>query len=179
MLELPSWVPDWTIPAHNDQIITGPKAPPHCAGQGDTTWTRLCPDLDLLGFDIRDRPVQFRFSEDFETLVIRGAVVEKIAYAISVANGDQLARSPDFRKKAWSLTQREVLDACKDWEARVFANHCNAYGSTADLSNAIWRTMMSNKCQDEQVRLVLTMAPASKNGKRLWRVANWPCIIQS
>ena len=148
MLDLPSWVPDWTIPPHHDQIITGPKAPRHCAGQDDSMWKKLCPDLDPLGSDILNRPVQFRFSEDLETFIIRGAVVEKIAYAVSVADGDQLARKHNFRDKARSVIQREVLDACRDWEARAFGNHCNAYGSTAGLSDAIWRTMMSNKCQD-------------------------------
>jgi hypothetical protein len=105
MQDLPSWVPDWTIPSYHDQIITGPKDPLDCAGQNDAIWQNLCPNTELLAFDIQDRPVQFSFSSDSQTLFIRGAVIDKISFAVSIADGENLARSPDFRKpgKLWSV----------------------------------------------------------------------------
>ena len=148
LLDLPSWVPDWTVPPYQDTITTGPKAPQYSAGQDDSSWLKLCPDVVPLGFDISNNPVQFLFSEDFETLILRGIVVDKIVYAVSVADGDELVRQSKFKNKAWALTQREILDACSAWEAKAFASPCNAYDSVANLTDALWRTTMLNKCPD-------------------------------
>lgn len=87
------------------------------------------------------RSVQFRFSDDSETLIIRGVVVDSISYAFPVADGDEIARQPDFRKRLASIIRRQILDACRNWQARALVFH--AYG--VGLSEAIWRTIVANE----------------------------------
>lgn len=124
MQDLPSWVPDWTIPSYHDQIITGLKDYLHCAGQNDAIWQKLFPNTEPLAFDIQDRPVQFSFSTDFQSLFIRGAVIDNISFAVLTADGDNLARSPDFRKpgKLWYVAQKGIFEACRAWEDKAFAS---------------------------------------------------------
>lgn len=75
-------------------------------------------------------------------------VVDKIVYAVSVVDGDQIVRNPSTRIKPWSLCQRQVFNAYRELEAKALACNCNAYGSTIGLYDSIWRTMISNKCED-------------------------------
>ena len=48
-LDLPSWVPDFTVLAYHDVIVTGPNELKHCAGQDDETWARHCTDQAPIG----------------------------------------------------------------------------------------------------------------------------------
>ena len=67
LLDLPSRVPDWTIATHYASFVPPPHGTPtYCAGQG-----KFWIDYEPLGVDFLGRSVQFRFSDDFETLVIR------------------------------------------------------------------------------------------------------------
>ena len=88
------------------------------------------------------RSVQFRFSDDFETLIIRGVVVDSVSYVFPVADGDEIAGKPNFRKRHSSIIRRQILDAYRNWQATALAFH--AYG--AGLSEAIWRTTVANEC---------------------------------
>ena len=148
LLDLPSWVSDWTIPPYHATITTSPKASQYSAGQDDSMWLKLCPNTVSLGVDILNNPVQFSFSEDFETLILRGIVVDKIIYAISIADGNELVRQFGFKNKSWALTQREILNACRAWEVKAFSSPRNAYDSAAGLEDAIWRTIILNKYPD-------------------------------
>ena len=137
LLTFPSWVPDRTIYTHHASFVPPPHAPTYCAAQGN-----LWIDYEPLGVDILGRSVQFGFSDDSETLVIRGVVVDSILCAVPVADGDELARQPNFRRKRTWVARRQVLDACRDWQATALAFH--AYGE--GLSEALWRTTVANEC---------------------------------
>ena len=138
LLNLPSWVPDWTIATHHASFVPPPRGTPaYCAGQG-----KFWIDYEPLGVDVLGRSVQFRFSDDFETLIICGVVVDSVIWAVSVVDGDELARQPNFRRKSKWVIRRQVLDACRKWQATALAFH--AYG--AKLSEAIWRTIVANEC---------------------------------
>jgi hypothetical protein len=147
-LELPSWVPDWTIQSHSDRILTGPGETRYCAAQDISAWKRLFPDLPPLGMSLWDRPIQFGFSDDFETLFIRGACIDTVSYSFSICDADQLARTLEDRKLLKSAVSQMVRDACRAWEAHIFTMPRNVYGSNVQLSNAIWRTMMGNRFGD-------------------------------
>ena len=139
LLSLPSWVPDWTIQSHHASFVPPPHAPKYSAGQGEF-WI----DYEPLGVDILGSSVQFRFSADFETLVIRGVVVDSVSCAVPIADGDELARQPNFRVKRTWVARRQVLDACRNWQATALTFH--AYG--AGLSEAISRTAVANVCPE-------------------------------
>ncbi|MCJ1477606.1 hypothetical protein MMC13_006279 [Lambiella insularis] len=148
VLDLPSWVPDWTIPAHANQIHPGPLGPQFCAGQDEAAWDRLRPRTEPLGEDYLGNPVQFRFSADFGVLILRALVIGRIVYALSVADGDRLVRDPAYKDKKWSITQLEVYNACQSWESRALTHPRSPYESSSALSEALWRTLMCDKCWD-------------------------------
>ena len=80
-IDLPSWVPEWTVPSLVKRVQPGPSSQSFAAGQDQAAWAdlasaeRVCP----LGVSLGGHPIHFCASHDGEILIVLALVVDHIA----------------------------------------------------------------------------------------------------
>lgn len=136
-LDLPSWCPDWTTRSQHGYIVPPAYRTEYCAGQNDF-WKKFSP----LGQGSRNDRMQLRFSDDFETLVLRGFVFDSISYAIASLDTDMLVHQPDYYwKMSWKDLHLRVTKSIQSWEGELRSS--NVYGPS--ISEAIAQTVVANE----------------------------------
>ena len=161
---IPTWVPSWTV-SLTAYITVRPNSGDFLfsAGQDKMAWARLGCDVTPLGEDTDGGPVDFSFSADVETLVMRALVVDRIANASPVQpDADRVFRvrralllkragpkmdlyntideeEPGFLSSLdrWTNPQHTACEEFKKWEVRAFAHPCSLYPSQPALRDAL------------------------------------------
>lgn len=124
--DLPSWFPDWTGPTDGQFTEIDHSG---FDGVHSSLWGSLSTELDSLSVNLWGDPIEFSFSPDFTTLILRALIVDSIHSASS--NGS-------------NTIQRNIIEAYEELKRQAFASNLNAYSSPLELSHAFWKSTAFN-----------------------------------
>jgi len=128
VLDLPSWVPDWTV------------ADVEKCGTNNYLWFSILVANGLFAAAGQGWAGQIQFSADGEEPTVRGILFDKIRNVIQ----------PSFGHGAGNTERplRDILAGCL--QATEQGEGPSPYGTTADIREAFWRTLIGNMTHMER-----------------------------